>query len=185
MCFEKAVGLEDVFDVSGREEFACRETAFGRTVFVKNPPTFVGRSNFKARYQRGRDTVSEQVSAKMRAAFAYLTPSPAQKAERGTLISAKTVHGDYVVVLSESSRLYGDTAIYPVTFRFTVSAPGIGSCEIEADAPWSVVSRSADQLTLRTKTDKDTALFFRFVPSGGHAKKAPICESAPTYRHGR
>ncbi len=176
MCFEKAVGLEDVFDVSGREEFACRETAFGRTVFVKNPPTFVGRSNFKARYQRGRDTVSEQVSAQMRAAFAYLTPSPAQKAERGTLISAKTVHGDYVVVLSESSRLYGDTAIYPVTFRFTVSAPGIGSCEIEADAPWSVVSRSADQLTLRTKTDKDTALFFRFAPSGGHAKKTPICE---------
>lgn len=163
MCFEKAVGFEDIFDVSGRREFARRETATGRTVFVKTPPTFVDRSTFKARYARGRDTVSAVVPAEMRAAFAYLAPAPAFKAERGTLIAAQSEHGDPVVVLSEQSRLYGDTTAYPVTFRFAVSAPGIGARRIEADAPWSVVSREPDRLVLRTKTDKDTALFFRFA----------------------
>jgi len=51
---------------------------------------------------------------------------------------------------------------YPVTFRFAVSAPDIGNAKIEADAPYSVVSRTANRLILRTRTDKDTALFFRF-----------------------
>jgi len=34
--------------------------------------------------------------------------------------------------------------------------------KIEADAPYSVVSRTADRLELRTETAKDSAQFFRF-----------------------
>jgi len=77
-------------------------------------------------------------------------------------MATETAAGDVVVVLSDDSPIYGDTAEYPATFRFTVSAPAIGDAEIEADAPYSVVKREDDRLTIRTQTDKDTALFFRF-----------------------
>ena len=85
------------------------------------------------------------------------------RTERGEIFATRTASGAIAVVLSETSPLYGDTDEYPATFRFTVGAPGIGERTIEADAPYSVVSRSRDSVTLRTRTDKDTALFFRFV----------------------
>lgn len=162
MCFEEASGLEDLFDVSGAAEFARRETASGRTVFVKTPPSMVDRDSFLARYSRGRDTTSRRMDAEMKSAFAYLSPAPEVKTEHGNVLAARTEHGDVVAVLSEASPLYRDVTEYPVSFRFTVSAPGIGLAKIDADAPYSVVSREHGQMTIRTSTDKDTALFFRF-----------------------
>ena len=40
----------------------------------------------------------------------------------------------------------------------------VDRAEIVADAPYSVVSREKDRVVLRTRTDKDAAQFFRFVP---------------------
>ena len=162
MCFEEAAGLEDLFDVSGAAEFARRETACGRTVFVKMPPTMVERDTFLSRYSRGRDTTSRRMDAAMRDAFAYLVPCPAVRTGHGDIMAARTENGDIVAILSEASPLYRDVAEYPVTFRFTVSASGIGDMKIDADAPYSVVEREADRLTVRTTTEKDTALFFRW-----------------------
>jgi hypothetical protein len=162
ICFEKAHTLSDIFDTSGKDFFAKRQTPTGRTVFVKSSPTQIARSTFKARYQRGRDTVDPSIPLGIRDAFAYLVPDPSLKAERGTLLATEASNGDIVVVLSDDSPLYGDSNNYPLTFRFMISKSGIHSSSIESDAEWSIVKKSNDQLIIRTKTEKDTALFFRF-----------------------
>lgn len=161
--FESAAGLEDLFALGlDAGEFVTRTTPWGRTAFVNCSPTLVERSDFLTRYQRGRATLSKRMADGLAAAFRFLAPTPAVKTERGDILAARTVNGDIAVVLSDSSPLYGDTDAYPETFRFTVSAPGIGDLPIKADAPYSVVSKSRNCVTLRTCTDKDTALFFRF-----------------------
>ena len=162
--FESAVGLEDLFgEVSAGEVVATRQTAWGRTAFFPKPPTLEGRSDFFTRYSRGRNTLSQRIEDALARAFAFLAPKPAVRTERGEIFATRTASGAIAVVLSETSPLYGDTDEYPATFRFTVGAPGIGERTIEADAPYSVVSRSRDSVTIRTRTDKDTALFFRFA----------------------
>ena len=162
--FESAAGLEDLFGlVPNAGEFLTRRTATGRTAFVNCRPTLVERSDFLSRYQRGRATLSKRMSDGLAASLAFLAPSPAVKTERGDILAAETAQGDLVVVLSDSSPLYGDIEAYPATFRFTVSAPGIGTRTIKADAPYAIVSKSADRIELRTRTDKDTALFFKFA----------------------
>lgn len=161
--FESVAGLEDLFGLDSRSgEFVTNRTEWGRTAFVNCQPTLIGRSDFLTRYQRGRATLSKRMEDGLAAAFAFLAPSPSVKTERGDILAAESGSGDIVVVLSDSSPLYGDTDEYPATFRFTVSSPDIGNCRIEADAPYSVVSRSADRIELRTRTGKDTALFFVF-----------------------
>ena len=161
--FESASGLEDLFGLAdGAGEFVTNRTATGRTAFVNCRPTLVDRSDFLSRYQRGRATLSKRMEDGLARAFAFLAPEPAVRAERGDILAAETEKGDIVVVLSDSSPLYGDTDSYPATFRFTVSAPGIGRRRIEADADYAVVSRTDDRLVVRTTTDKDTAHFFRF-----------------------
>lgn len=162
MIFEAAEGLEDLFDVSGKTDFARKETKWGRTVFMKRPPTMVGRSTFLQRFSRGRENVSEEMNRGTQAAFAYLSSQDANRAERGTMMATVSEKGDYIVILSDDSPIYGDTDVYPMSFRFTVTAPGIGNRRIEADAPYSIVSRTPDRLTIRTITDKDSAQFFKF-----------------------
>jgi len=76
--------------------------------------------------------------------------------------AAFTENGDLAVVLAEESPIYNDTETYPLSFRFTVRATGVGAAAIEADAPYTVVSRSPDAVTLRTSTEKDTAHLFVF-----------------------
>ena len=130
--------------------------------FYPKAPTLLGRETFAGRFERGREAVDPQTAAEVTALFAKVAPSPSVRATRGTIMACESKAGDTVVVLSDESPLYGDTAAYPATIRFTVSRPGIGKAEISADAPYSVVSRSDDRIEIRTETDKDTALFFRF-----------------------
>ncbi|MBQ6914089.1 MAG: phosphodiester glycosidase family protein [Kiritimatiellae bacterium] len=166
LCFESAVGLEDLFGAAQAAPGAVlvtNQTACGRTAFFPKAPVLEGRSDFFSRYSRGRDTLSKRVDAALADAFAFLAPRPAVRTERGNVFANRTKDGAIAVVLSEASPLYGDTDEYPATFRFTVEAPGIGGRMVEADAEYSVVSASRDRVTLRTRTDKDTALFFRFA----------------------
>ena len=167
LAFESAAGLEDLFGLVGAGDPDCltKETRWGRTAFVNFAPTLRGRSTFYARYSRGRDNCDPAIDAAVRKLFAFLSPKPAVKTERGEILAATTVGGDTVVALGENSALYGCTDSFPATFRFTVSAPGIEKAAIEADAPYSVVEKSRGRLVLRTRTDRDTALFFRFSAS--------------------
>ena len=65
------------------------------------------------------------------------------------------------MTVEDDSPIYKDPTVYPVTFRFTVSAPGIGMRNVEGDADFAVVSRTDDRIVVRTKCQKDAALFFR------------------------
>ena len=134
----------------------------GRTVFVNMPPTVAHRAMFRDNGQKGQDALSEAMSDGYRKAFAFLAPQPAVSTERGNICAAYTEKGDLIVTIEDDSPIYKDTTVYPVTFQFKVSAPGIGNREVEGDADFAVVSRTADSIVVRTTCQKDTALFFRF-----------------------
>ena len=135
----------------------------GRAVFVNMPPTVAHRSVFRDNFQKGQDALSPMMAEGFRKAFAFLAPQPAVSTERGTICAAYTEKGDLVVTIEDDSPIYKDTTVYPVTFRFMVSAPGIGNREVEGDADFAVVSRTADSIVVRTTCQKDTALFFRLL----------------------
>ena len=99
----------------------------------------------------------------MREVFAFLAPSPAVKTERGNVVACLTAKGDIVIVISDDSPNYNDPDVYPVTFRFEVSLPGIEEREIESDAHFSIIEKSRDRLVVRAETGKDTAIFFKFI----------------------
>ena len=79
---------------------------------------------------------------------------------RGTAV--ETVNGDLAVIVSDDTPNYGAPPAFPLSFRFTVSAPGIESLHVTADAPFAVVRREKNRVTLRTETTRDNALFFKF-----------------------
>ena len=133
----------------------------GRAVFVNMPPTVAHRSVFRDNFQKGQDALSPAMAEGYRKAFAFLAPQPAVSTERGTICSAYTERGDLVVTIEDESPIYKDSTVYPVTFRFTVSAPGIGHRKIDGDADFAVVLRSDDRIVVRTTCQKDTAQFFR------------------------
>lgn len=138
-------------------------TAKGRTAFVTLPPTVVKRSTFSENYSWGQPSISRAMVRAERAMFRFLEPAPDCSAERGSMTAVLTERGDYAVTVSEATLLYGSTERYPASYRFTVTAPGIGGREIEADAPVTVVERTADRVTVRSEIGPDTANFFRFV----------------------
>lgn len=138
-------------------------TATGTAVFLAVPPTVINRSRFRENFTWGQDTVSKAMGRAMKTAFAALAPAPAVSSERGEISAVVTEKGDYVAVINESTPLYGNTAEYPVSFRFTVSAPGIGEREVSADTKFSVVTRERDRLVIRAETMNDTAGFFTFT----------------------
>lgn len=139
-----------------------RPATGGRTAFVNVPPTVVRRSPVREGYSLGQDTVSKRMSAAMTRVFAFLAERPALCTERGSIAAAFTAKGDLVVIPSDDAPTYGDTDVYPVSFRFTVAVPGVGNAAVESDAPYSVVSREPDRLVIRTSTEKRGAPFFVF-----------------------
>ena len=140
-------------------------TKTGRTAFFAPPPTVVHRADFRGRYTRGQPVIGTAMRRAAEKAFAFLSGgAPAVRTEHGNMTAVRTVNGDVVAVVCEESPLYGALPAFPLSFRFTVSAPGIGAAEIEADAPYAVVSRTADSVTLRTEITHDSANFYRFVP---------------------
>jgi len=141
--------------------FANR-TATGRTAFFAVPPTVVNRAPFREHYTWGQETISRAMGRAERAAFAFLAPSASVHSARGEISAVQTEQGGFAVAINENSPQFGDPEKYPVSFRFTVSAPGIGAMKIGADAPYSVVSREAGRLVIRTETEKDSAIFFTF-----------------------
>ncbi len=153
----------------GRADIAlvlARETKSGRTAFFNVPPSVVRREDYRQKLGFGQSSISASMKDALKRAAEYLDPHPAVKAERGAINACLSVNGDVIVTLSEDSRGYGDTTPYPVTFRFRVAFPGIGNAQIEADAPYAVVEKGDGHLVIRTETEKDTGLFFKFsIPS--------------------
>ena len=141
------------------------ETKTGRTAFVNVPPTAVNRATMRGRYTRGQPSVSDALETAVRAAFAYLEPRPQVVAERGEVCAAYSDDGRIVVTIGDPCPIYHNGAHYPLSFRFTVRAKGVGDAKIETKAPYSVVSRTDDELVLRTETARDDALFFAFAPA--------------------
>ena len=137
-------------------------TATGRTVFVNVPPTVVRRSPVRDGYTFGQCAVSERMAEAYRQAFAYLSPAPAVKSERGSITATRTKTGDVIVTVGDDSPIYNDASVYPAGFRFTVSAPGIGRCDIETEADHTVVAKTDDKVVLRTWTERHDTLFFKF-----------------------
>jgi len=138
------------------------KTATGRTAFFAVPPTMVGRSTMRTNFAWGQETVSKAMRSAERAAFAFLAPTPSVRSERGEVSAVVTEKGDIAVVVNESTSIYGDATKYPASCRLTVSAPGIGRMKPDADAPFDVISRTDDSVTLRTETMNDTGNFFTF-----------------------
>lgn len=133
-----------------------------RTAFVNLPPACVRKNAFRGHFHWGSDSISVTMKKAMRETFAFLSPAPSVKTERGNAIASYTEKGELVVVLSDDSPNYNDPDVYPVSFRFTVSAKGVGSAEIASDRDYTVVERAPDRLVLRTSTEKDSAYFFKF-----------------------
>ena len=67
------------------------------------------------------------------------------------------------MTIGDTSPIYRDGDTYPVQFRVAVRVPGVGAAKVETEAKCEVVSRSDDELVFWTETEKDSALFFRFV----------------------
>ena len=154
-----AKSQQDPFDVP----VVFRRAEGGRrAVFVNVPPSVVRRHTFRGRYTRGQPAISVTMKKAMADAFAFLSPAPQVKAEHGNALAAYTADGSLVVVVCEESPIYRDTNRYPLPFRLTVKAPGVGSREVTSDTPFTVASKSADRIVLRVATEKDTALFFKF-----------------------
>ena len=158
-------GAENVDSPMDREIILTKENANGtRCVFINVPPTVVRRATFLSNYNYGQDALSTNMRAKMKEVFSFLAPEPSFKASRGTLLSSYNEKGELIVILSDDSPIYHDTASYPVQVKFTINLPGIGKRAITSDvAEFSVLSRSDDTVVILTKTNKDTALFFKFA----------------------
>lgn len=141
--------------------FANRR-AHGCNVFFAVPPTVVSRSTRRENFCWGQANVSEAMKRAARAAFAAASGAPAVRTERGEISAVVTEKGDIAVAVNESTPIYGNTTKYPASFRFTVSAPGVGAMKIEGDAKFRVIAQTADSVTLRTETEADTAHLFVF-----------------------
>ena len=137
--------------------------AKGRTVFVNAPASSIRRVSFRTVFHWGQDSLSTNLKEAMREAYAFLAPGPAVKSDHGLVSSAFNERGDLVVVVSDEPPIYKDRTVYPVPMRFVVQAPRIGEAEIEADAPYTVVSRDRDRVVVRVRMDRDSAYFFRFA----------------------
>lgn len=138
------------------------QTTKGRTVFVNAPPTVLRRSSLRSNYNMGQDGLSVNVRKALKKSFDYLAPAPAIKASRGSVCSAWNKDGELIVILSDDSPIFNDTATYPAKIKLTLQIPDIGKMKAEADAPYSILIRENDKLVILTETLKDDALFFKF-----------------------
>ena len=71
-------------------------------------------------------------------------------------------NGDVIATVCGCTPAYGVVDKYPRSFRFKVSYPGIGKAEIQSKAPFAIVKKEKDSLLIRTETELDAGLFFRF-----------------------
>ena len=148
-----------------REIVLLKENPNGtRCAFINAPPTVIRRATFRSNYNHGQDAISTNMKEKMKEIFRFLSPAPAVKASRGSVLSSYNEKGEFILVLSDDSPIYHDDTIYPANVKVTINLPGIGKREISSDAgEVSILSRSDDKLVILTQTNKDTALFFKFV----------------------
>lgn len=135
----------------------------GRTAFINVMPTTVNRHTYRERYTRGQPVVGKAIETSLVLASEFLTRNaPAVKTERGNIIafSAKCAKGIGVVVQDDPA-IYGPQDAYPATFRFTVSAKGVGRGVIECEnADFEIVEREDNRVVIRTEIGRDSALFF-------------------------
>ncbi|MBO4302984.1 MAG: hypothetical protein J6A21_00175 [Lentisphaeria bacterium] len=152
--------------VNGKDDVPVlffHETSTGRTALFNVPPTTVKREDYRAKLGCGQDTLSGEMHDCMMQAASFLMPNPASKSELGMLNACLSEKGDVIVTVCGCTPAYGVTDPYPRSFRFKVSFPGIGKAGIETEAPFAVLKREKDSLLIRTETELDAGLFFRFV----------------------
>ena len=137
-------------------------TKTGRTVFVNAPPATVRRAKFRSVYHWGQDSLCEGLKSSLKDAFAFLAEKPTVKSEHGLVSSALTAADDVIVIVSDEPPIYKDRAGYPVSVRFTLRFKGIGRRKVESDTAYSVVEKSADEVMIRVRIERDSACFFRF-----------------------
>ncbi|MBO5760241.1 MAG: hypothetical protein J6S53_01720 [Lentisphaeria bacterium] len=154
----------ETFD--GKEDIAvlfCKETKWGRTCLFNVPPCSVKREDYRQKLGCGQATISNEMHDCMMKAYSFLMPEKANYSELGMLNVCLSEKGDVIATICGCTPAYGVTDKYPRSFRFKVSYPGIGKAEIETDAPCTVIKKEKDSLFIRTETELDAGLFFRFI----------------------
>ena len=134
-----------------------------RAVFVNIPTASVRKNSFRENFHWGSDSLSRTMHEALAGAYAFLSPAPQVKTERGSVMAVRAEGGELVVVLGDESPIYNDPTEYPVSFRFTVAEPGIGGKAVFTDSAYEIVERSEDRLVMRTSLDKDASSFFVFA----------------------
>ena len=138
------------------------KTKTGRTAFVNVPPTVLRRATFRNVYHWGQDSLCEAMQTAYGEILSFLAPSPSLKSSDGVVLGAYTADGDFIVVISDESPIYNDSASYPKAVRLVVREKDIECRGIESDVPYSIVSRGQGVLAVRITLMKDTAAFLKF-----------------------
>lgn len=156
-------GAENVEEENTLPVVFANESKTGRTVLFNVPPTVIKREDYRSKLGGGQATISQEMKDAVEMAARYLDPLPAVKSEHGMINACLSVHGDVVATICGCPAAYNDTEVYPRIFRFKVSYPGIENAQIESDAPCGIVEKGKGYLVLRSETEKDTGLFYRFI----------------------
>ena len=141
----------------------CNRTKWGRTCLFNVPPTTVKREDYRPKLGCGQATISSEMHDCMMKAASFLMPEAANRSELGMLNVCLSEKGDVIATICGCTPAYGVTDKYPKSFRFKVSYPGIGNAVIESKAPFAIVKKEKDSLIIRTETELDAGLFFRFI----------------------
>ncbi len=150
----------------------CNRTQWGSTSLFNVPPTTVKREDYRPKLGCGQATISSEMHDCMMKAASFLMPEAANRSELGMLNVCLSEKGDVIATICGCTPAYGVTDKYPKSFRFKVSYPGIGNAVIESKAPFAIVKKEKDSLIIRTETELDAGLFFRFILKEQAGKKA-------------
>ncbi|MBO5761865.1 MAG: hypothetical protein J6S53_10035 [Lentisphaeria bacterium] len=156
-------GAENIGDKADIPLVFAHETKYGRTVLFNVPPTTVKREDYRAKLGAGQATISQEMKDAMENAACFLDKDPAVRSEHGMINSCLSVNGDVIVTICGCPTFYSETDTYPKAFRFKVRYPGIENAEIESDVPCGIAEKGKGYVVIRSVTDRDTGLFYRFI----------------------
>ena len=142
----RADGAEVVASAESRD-MGTTPVAFFRKASVR-----VGRLAL-ASIPLGRAEMSDLISR--------LSPRPAIRTEKGTIMAAYDADGSLVVVLCADTSDFAE-GLGELEFSFSVSTFGAARMSVRSDAWHEVVSREGDCVTVRTKAARGTAAVFYF-----------------------
>ena len=99
--------------------------------------------------------------AEMSALVSRLSPRPAIRTEKGTIMAAHEADGSLVVVVCADTPDFAEGG-GELEFSFSVSAFGAARMSVRSAAWHEVVSREGDSVTVRTKAARDAVAVFHF-----------------------